>query len=61
MVWETIGGDTFKTLFKNLAVKGRVVIIGSTTTYQGEGFANVEINKMNAKVFDKLFFFHKQF
>ncbi|KAH9393627.1 Prostaglandin reductase 3 [Tyrophagus putrescentiae] len=53
VVWETMGGDTFKVLLKNLSVKGRVVIIGSTTTYQGEGFADVPIPKLNAKLLMK--------
>jgi len=53
VVWETIGGDTFKTLFKNLAIKGRIVIIGSTNTYQTDGFINVDIPKLNARLLMK--------
>lgn len=50
MIWETIGGEVFATLFRHLAVKGRMVIIGSTTTYTGDGNFDVPISKLNAKL-----------
>nr|XP_042896456.1 prostaglandin reductase-3 isoform X3 [Parasteatoda tepidariorum]XP_042896457.1 prostaglandin reductase-3 isoform X4 [Parasteatoda tepidariorum] len=33
VIWETIGGETFDLLFKNLAPKGRLVIVGATSKY----------------------------
>ncbi|KAH7643699.1 quinone oxidoreductase-like protein [Dermatophagoides farinae] len=53
VVWETIGGDVFSTLFKHLAIKGRMVLIGSITTYsgdQGHGFVDVSIPNLHTKL-----------
>lgn len=36
MVWETIGGKVFEDCLKNLAVKGRLVIIGGISGYKSE-------------------------
>ncbi|OTF72346.1 hypothetical protein BLA29_014417, partial [Euroglyphus maynei] len=36
VVWETIGGEIFKTLFKHLAIKGRMILIGSISNYSTE-------------------------
>ncbi|CAG2164861.1 unnamed protein product [Oppiella nova] len=36
VIWETIGGQTFETLFKHLAVGGRLVIVGSISGYKYE-------------------------
>ncbi|CAG2174610.1 unnamed protein product, partial [Oppiella nova] len=36
VIWETIGGQVFETLFNHLAPKGRMVLIGSTSSYKGE-------------------------
>ena len=50
VIWETIGGETFSMLFQHLAIKGRMIVIGSTTTYQGDGLFDVPISNLNAKV-----------
>ncbi|CAG2119437.1 unnamed protein product, partial [Medioppia subpectinata] len=36
VIWETIGGQVFETLFKHLALKGRLVLIGGTASYKSE-------------------------
>jgi NADPH:quinone reductase-like Zn-dependent oxidoreductase len=36
VVYESVGGDTFNTCVKNLAVGGRLIIIGLIASYQGE-------------------------
>ncbi|CAG2116802.1 unnamed protein product, partial [Medioppia subpectinata] len=41
VIWETIGGKTFETLFKHLAVGGRLVIVGSITGYKDQTSAPV--------------------
>ena len=38
MIWETIGEDVAQTLFKHLAPKGRLVIVGAITGYKDEDF-----------------------
>lgn len=50
VIWETIGGETFSMLFQHLAIKGRMIVIGSTTTYQGDGLFDVPISNLNAKL-----------
>ena len=50
VVWETIGGDVFKTLFENLAPRGRLVIIGSIHSYKTEGAKDVPIKDLNSTV-----------
>ncbi|CAG2174611.1 unnamed protein product [Oppiella nova] len=37
VVWETIGGQVYKTLFKHLAESGRLIIVGGITGYKTEG------------------------
>ena len=50
VIWETIGGEMFTSLFRTLAIRGRIVIIGSTQTYLNEGFVDAPVSKLNAKV-----------
>ena len=50
VIWETIGGDTFRTLFNHLASKGRLVIIGSIHSYKEVGMKDVPIEGLNGKV-----------
>lgn len=51
VIWETIGGETFKTLFESLGPKGRLVIIGSIHSYkEGAGFKDVHIEGLNGKL-----------
>ena len=50
VIWETIGGETFKTLFKHLRAKGRVVIIGSITSYKEVGYKDIHIPDLNGQV-----------
>lgn len=53
VIWETIGGATFKTLFNHLGKKGRVVIIGSIQSYKGDGLRGVEIPDLNTRLLMK--------
>ncbi|KFM61023.1 Zinc-binding alcohol dehydrogenase domain-containing protein 2, partial [Stegodyphus mimosarum] len=36
VIWETIGGKVFETLFKHLSEKGRLIIIGGISSYKTE-------------------------
>ena len=50
VIWETVGGETFKTLFSHLSVRGRLVIIGSIQSYKETGVADVQVDNLNQKV-----------
>lgn len=50
VIWETIGGSTFTTLFNHLATKGRLVIIGSIQSYKSDGLRGAEIPDLNTKL-----------
>ncbi|XP_054153308.1 prostaglandin reductase 3-like [Oppia nitens] len=50
VIWETIGGKTYETLFNHLAPKGRLVIVGGITGYQTEGFLDIQIPNLNTKL-----------
>lgn len=50
VVWETIGGEVYETLFHHLAPRGRLVIIGSITSYLGEGMLGHPITALEPKV-----------
>lgn len=51
VIWETIGGKVYQTLFNHLAPRGRLVIIGSITQYKnGSGLTAPEIENLNTKV-----------
>lgn len=54
IIWETIGGETFRTLFENLSIKGRLLIVGSITSYKdGTSFGNIgDIENLKEKVID---------
>ena len=39
VVHEGVGGEVFNTCVKNLAVKGRLVVIGFIDSYQSSGFS----------------------
>ena len=39
VVYEGVGGEVFNTCVKNLAVKGRLVVIGFIDSYQSSGFS----------------------
>lgn len=43
VIWETIGGKVFETLFQHLANRGRLVIIGGISGYKESGFPDVQI------------------
>ncbi|GIX89987.1 prostaglandin reductase 3 [Caerostris extrusa] len=36
VIWETIGGKVLETCMKNLAIKGRLVIVGGISSYKSE-------------------------
>ena len=52
VIWESIGGEVFKTLSKHLKVKGRLILIGSISGYASgqskidENFATIS-NRVN--------------
>ena len=46
VVWETIGGQVFETLFNHLAPKGRLIIVGSISGYKSEGIASPNIETL---------------
>lgn len=50
VIWETVGGETFKILFNHLAKRGRLVIIGSITTYKSVGFSGEVIENLNGRL-----------
>ncbi|KPM10357.1 quinone oxidoreductase-like protein [Sarcoptes scabiei] len=50
VVWETIGGETMRTLFNHLAVRGRMVLIGAITNYSKDGNFSVPIDDLNLKL-----------
>ncbi|CAG2109564.1 unnamed protein product [Medioppia subpectinata] len=53
VIWETIGGEVFKTLFKHLAPKGRLIIVGGISGYKGDGFPDVQIPHLNTTLLMK--------
>lgn len=53
VVWETIGGETFKILFNHLANKGRMILIGAITGYKTTGLIDSKIENMTAKMIMK--------
>ncbi|GFR06762.1 prostaglandin reductase-3 [Trichonephila clavata] len=36
IIWETIGGKVFETCVKNLAIKGRLIVVGGISSYKSE-------------------------
>ncbi|CAG2163978.1 unnamed protein product [Oppiella nova] len=50
VVWETIGGQVYETLFKHLAPKGRMVIVGGITGYKTDGMPDVTISNLPTKL-----------
>ncbi|CAM6031342.1 unnamed protein product, partial [Sphagnum compactum] len=50
VIWETIGGSVFETLFKHLATKGRIVIVGSISSYKSETKSLVSIADLSTKL-----------
>lgn len=56
MVWETIGGEIFETLFHRLARRGRMVIVGGVTGYKdkdGVALPTVDVDFWNTKILMK--------
>lgn len=50
VIWETIGGKVFEMLFNHLAIRGRMVIIGSIATYKEHGFSDETIPSLNKRL-----------
>ena len=50
VVWETIGGKVFETLFKHLAHKGRFVVVGGISGYKADGVPDVNIPNLPTQV-----------
>ncbi|CAG2173987.1 unnamed protein product [Oppiella nova] len=46
VVWETIGGQVYETLFNHLAPKGRLIIVGSISGYKSEGITSPNIESL---------------
>ncbi|GBM56791.1 Prostaglandin reductase 3 [Araneus ventricosus] len=42
VIWETIGGKVFQDCLKNLAIKGRLLVIGGISAYKDEDRAAME-------------------
>lgn len=53
VIWETIGGSVFETLFTHLAIGGRLVIVGGITGYKTVGFPQIMIPDLNTKLLRK--------
>jgi NADPH:quinone reductase-like Zn-dependent oxidoreductase len=47
VVFESVGGEMFKTCFNALAVKGRLIVIGSVANYAQEVKKGEAVNKFN--------------
>ncbi len=54
VIWETIGGAVFETLFSHLALGGRLVIVGAISGYKTVGFPPIQIDNLATKVSDVL-------
>lgn len=52
VIWETIGGAVFETLFSHLALGGRLVIVGAISGYKTVGFPPIQIDNLATKVSD---------
>lgn len=50
VIWETIGGSVFETLFKHLATKGRIVIVGSISGYKSQTKPEVSITNLSTQL-----------
>uniref|UniRef100_A0A090XEG3 15-oxoprostaglandin 13-reductase n=1 Tax=Ixodes ricinus TaxID=34613 RepID=A0A090XEG3_IXORI len=44
VIWETIGGKTFEVLLNHLSIRGRLVVVGAITGYQGSDKAVPDVN-----------------
>ncbi|CAG2111840.1 unnamed protein product, partial [Medioppia subpectinata] len=53
VIWETIGGKVFETLFSHLAVHGRLILVGSISGYKTEGVGGAPIDNLQAKILAK--------
>ncbi|CAN7937629.1 unnamed protein product [Ixodes hexagonus] len=55
VVWETIGGKTFDTLFKRLSKRGRLVVIGAVSGYQSSDkpFPDVDLRDLPYKLLSR--------
>ncbi|GIY99880.1 prostaglandin reductase 3 [Caerostris extrusa] len=50
VIWESIGGKMFDTLFNHLAVKGRMIVVGAVSQYADEAFGQDLKKGMTAKL-----------
>jgi len=51
LIYESVGGQTFDTCLRNVAVKGRVLIIGSISGYQdGSAFQSAESGRPRVEI-----------
>lgn len=50
IVWETIGGEIFQKLFRHLSIKGRLIIIGSISSYKEPMIKSETIDHLQLKV-----------
>lgn len=50
VVWETVGGAVFETLFNHLALGGRLVIVGAISGYKTVGFPQIQTDNLAVKV-----------
>ncbi|KAF8792486.1 prostaglandin reductase 3-like [Argiope bruennichi] len=48
VIWETIGGKVFEDCFKNLALRGRLLVIGGISAYKDEDRESVQKRDLSA-------------
>lgn len=53
VIWETIGGQVFVELIDNLAIHGRILVVGGITGYKEAGFPKVNISDLPSKILMK--------
>uniref|UniRef100_T1J6C8 15-oxoprostaglandin 13-reductase n=1 Tax=Strigamia maritima TaxID=126957 RepID=T1J6C8_STRMM len=53
VVWETVGGDVFTQCVDNLAIKGRLIIVGYISNYKSESGTNRNLEGLPAKLLSK--------
>ncbi|GFT11088.1 prostaglandin reductase 3 [Nephila pilipes] len=49
VIWETIGGKIFEICMKNLAIKGRLLVVGGISGYKKEckeGFTKIDVSNL---------------
>jgi NADPH-dependent curcumin reductase CurA len=54
LVFETVGGDMFRTAVENIAAHGRIVVVGYISIYHGDDSTNqMRVNELNPQLLSK--------